>query len=475
MSRPLAALIQREPVYCLPDTSVRTAVETMHRLGLGSLVVCEPGLVPVGIFTVQDVLDRVTLPGIDLSIPISRVMSGNLKALSSRATAYDAALTMAGEGIHHVVVVDDGKLAGVVSERDLFMRPAGLVRSLGAELRRVGDRADLVRASRAIGELAASMHRQGLGAAQVTRLISTLNDVLTQQIIRIETRNIDFGELQWCFIEMGSAGRLEQTFSTDQDNGIVFSHASDVTADAAREVLLPVALRINQLLAECGIPLCRGEIMASNPACCLSLQEWEQRFAGWIYQGDPEALLKATIFFDFRAQSGDAALAVALRRWLLRYAAGNHLFLAQMTQNAMAHQPPLGRIRDFVPTGGKEHPNAIDLKVNCITPFVDAGRILALAAGVPDTSTAQRLAESGKKLGIPASEVAAWVEAFEFLQGLRLNRQLALSASGHALHNFLSLDSLNDLERQILLESLRQARKLQSRLARFVGLMEHGG
>jgi CBS domain-containing protein len=141
-----------------------------------------------------------------------------------------------------------------------------------------------------------------------------------------------------------------------------------------------------------------------------------------------------------------------------------------MAQNAFTNEPPLGRIRDFVPTGGREHPNSIDLKVNGITPFVDAGRILSLAAGVSATNTAQRLRESGQALRMPDAEVAAWLEALEFLQRLRLKRQYALLESGRAAHNFLQLDSLNELERKILRESLRQARKLQSRLALFLGL-----
>jgi CBS domain-containing protein len=473
MARPLASLIRRNPVHCSPDTTVRSAVETMHRAGVGSLVVCDEQMVPIGIFTVQDVLARVTLRGIDLSLPVSQVMTGNLSALPARASAYDAALVMAGQGIHHVVIVEGGKFAGVVSERDLFMRPAGLVRRIGAELRRTQDRESLVRGSSAIPELTTTLFKQGLGSAQVTRLVSTLNDVLTEQAIRLEMRDAQVRDSRWCFIEMGSAGRFEQTLSTDQDNGIIFRHEPDEAPDAVRARLLPFAQRVNETLDACGIPLCRGGIMAGNPRCCLSVEEWRQRFADWIYQSDLEALLNATIFFDFRSQFGDAALAWELRRWLMQHAAGSRLFLAQMTQNALNNQPPLGVIRDFVPTGGKDHPNSIDLKVNAITPFVDAARILGLAAGVAETNTAQRLREAAQKLDLPAAEMAAWVDSFEFLQALRLKHQVALKTSGQALHNFLDLGSLNELERRILKESMRQASKLQSRLARLAGLMEH--
>lgn len=471
MSRPLSSLIQRDPVSCPPQTPVREAIATMHRLGIGSIVVCEDAAAPVGIFTVQDVLDRVTLPGIDLATPIARVMSGNLRTLPPSASAYEAAFIMAGQGIHHVVVVDNGRLAGVVSERDLFTRLGNFMRRVGTELRHAEDLTSLLRASGAIHGLAANMLRQGLRASQVTRLISTLNDVLTQQIIKLEMRAADVADIRWCFIELGSAGRLEQTFSTDQDNGLIFAHADP---EWARARLLPTAQRINQRLATCGIPLCRGDIMASNPRCCLSLAEWQLQFANWIDHGDPQALLNATIFFDFRAQYGDASLAVGLRAWLMNYVAGSSRFLVQMTQNALANEPPLGRLRDFIPTGGREHPHAIDLKVNGITPFADAARIYSLSAGVAATNTVQRLRETAQKLHIPAPEVAAWVEAIEFLQGLRLKHQDALQQAGQPVHNFVVPRALNELERRILKESLRQARRLQLRLARHVGLTGYG-
>src|SRR5262249_51906577 len=139
--------------------------------------------------------------------------------------------------------------------------------------------------------------------------------------------------------------------------------------------------RVNEGLAECGIPLCRGGIMAGTPRCCLSIREWELKFAEWIDKGIPEALLNATIFFDFRGQYGTMALAEELRAWLSRYVEGNSRFLVQMAHNALANQPPLGRLRDFVPTGGREHPNAIDLKVNGVVPFIDAARIMSLRSG----------------------------------------------------------------------------------------------
>ena len=143
----------------------------------------------------------------------------------------------------------------------------------------------------------------------------------------------------------------------------------------------------------------------------------------WIINSAPEALLHASIFFDFRSLYGAHALAEELRLWLARIASDNSRFLHQMAENALRNRPPLGVVRDFVL--GKE--NMLDLKLNGITPFVDAARIFSLATGVTHTSTIQRLRQSAAALHIPETEVDGWIDAFLFIQMLRLRHHYETS------------------------------------------------
>jgi CBS domain-containing protein len=237
-----------------------------------------------------------------------------------------------------------------------------------------------------------------------------------------------------------------------------------MTADQVREQLLPIARRINETLDQCGFPLCKGDIMASNPKWCMSLEEWKRAFSSWISGGSPEALLHASIFFDFRALYGEHKLAENLRGWLERVASDNSRFLHMMAENALRNRPPLGMVRDFVV--GKE--NKIDLKLNGITPFVDAARIFSLAAGASQTNTIQRLRASAVKLRIDPFELEAWIDALLFIQVLRLRHHDEISAQGagdNELDNLIDPEQLNELDRRILKEAFRQARKLQARLA----------
>lgn len=465
---PLSTAMHRDPVSCLPDTPVRAALATMRNHGIGSIIVTDSGRTPIGILTLRDVLDRVALADGVLDKPISHVMSTGIIALTSDATVYDAVLAMLRHGVRHVLVVEAGRLAGLVSEKDLFSLQRVSMRQLAGAIRDAQSLERLIGFSAEVREHARKLLSQGLAAEPLTQLIASLNDLLTQRIIDLEFRDLQSSGIRMCWIALGSEGRFEQTFYTDQDNGIIFDTAGGV--EDARSRLLPHAQRVNQALDRCGFPLCSGNIMAGNPRWCLSLVEWQRRFANWIDSGGPEALLHGAIFFDFRALHGETSLADDLRRWLVHHVQRTPRFLHQMAVNALRNGPPLGLLRDFVTREDAEYPGTVDLKMNGATLFADAARIYSLAAGIAHTNTCQRLRQFGSLSGVPRLETEAWVDAFLFIQILRLRKQYADGAAGRPLNNRINPDELNVLQRRTLKEALRQAKRLQSRVALDYGL-----
>ncbi|RJG04194.1 DUF294 nucleotidyltransferase-like domain-containing protein [Noviherbaspirillum sedimenti] len=303
-------------------------------------------------------------------------------------------------------------------------------------------------------------------AEVLTRLISALNDALTRRVIALVCAQAQMSQLapsDWCWIALGSEGRQEQTFVSDQDNGIIFADCDD--PDARRAQLLPLALRINLMLADCGFALCRGNIMASNPQCCLSLHEWRGRFLAWMIEGDPQALLNATIFFDFRPLHGAAGLAHTLCAWLAANAADNPRFLLQMSENALRREAPLGLLRDFAVEKNGPFAGTIDLKLQAATLFVDAARVFCLACGSYASNTADRLRLAAQEQLLDASEAAAWIQAFYFIQRLRLTTQHASDVRGEDMHNHVDPARLAVADRRALLAALRQTRTLQQHLA----------
>jgi CBS domain-containing protein len=472
LDRPLAGLAVRDPVSCAPDTPLRTVLATMHRSRIGSIIVVDAERRPLGVFTLHDVLERVALPAADLDTAVGAVMSREIWTLPPHAPAFEAALLMARENIRHIPLVEEGRLVGVVSESRLFSLWRGGIDEVRAAIRAARDVDAAVAAAGRIRDLPGRLLDEGIGSDAITGLVTALNDLVTVRLIELTGAGAALGAAGGCWIALGSEGRGEQTLATDQDNAIVFADGAD--ADARRATLVPVAAAVNRALDACGFPLCRGEVMAGNPQWCLSAAEWRQRFANWIDAPEPQALLHAAIFFDFRPIWGERALAATLRAWLAAYAPDRASFLLLMAQNALGNQPPLGLVREFVLASGGEHPGTLDLKINGVQPFVEAARVYALASGVAATNTLERLGGVARVRGVPPAEAEAWREAFRFIQLLRLRLNDAQRVRGEGLHNHLDPDALNDLERRILKEALRQARKLQGRLARDFSLRSAG-
>lgn len=461
MLAPLSGLLSRPPVSCKVHTPLRDVLGTMSGLGIGSMVVVDDLEVPVGIFTHPDVLTRVALPGASLSGRIDSVMTPGPVTLPADAPVFEAALAMARHGIRHVVLVQDGRLAGVVSERDLFALQRSSLRRTAERIRGGTSVEALAAAAAGTRDLVRSLLAQGFGAEQVTQVVTTLNDSLTLRLVEIIAKDHKLPG-RWCLVALGSEGRGEQTLSTDQDNALILDHAED--PGEARNTYTAFAAEVNAALDRCGFPLCKGEIMARNPKWCLTLGQWREAFSGWIRNTDPQALLNAAIFFDFRTLAGDSSLAGELREGILDEAAGNRAFLRAMAANALQVRPPIGLFRDFVTDDSTEFPGTIDLKKFGTRPFVDAARIYALANRVPDTNTAARLRAATASGSMPAEEAAAAVEAFQFIQTLRVRHQYLDVAPKAGSENRISPDAVNVLDRRILKEAFRQAAKLQDRL-----------
>ena len=439
MLAPLASALRRAPVSCGAATPLHEAVRRMREERVGSLVIVDAAGVPVGIFTTADLLAHAAARA-PMEAPLASRMSRDPVTLEAEAPLAEAAVAMARHGIRHIVVTRDGRLAGVVSERDLFALQRVGLRGTSERIRRAQDGAQLAEAAADIRRLVRQLLAQGMTAEPLTAMTSALNDELTRRAIELAAARHTL-PARWCWLALGSEGRVEQTFVTDQDNALLFFpdlFVAGENLEGTRSALVAFADEVNRTLDACGFPLCKGDIMARNPRWCLTLEEWRAVFDGWIRRPGPLAVLHALIFFDFRALAGEARLAGELRDGVLAQTRAGRAFCRALAAAALETRPPLGLLTDFAL-------DELDLKLHGARFFVDAARVLALAAGEPATGTAPRLRAAGE----PAA-----VEAFHFIQLLRLRRE----------GNRLRVAELNAVERRMLKEALRQASTLQDRL-----------
>ena len=467
LEKPLRDVCRHEPFSCAPSTPLKQVLEVMHEHRIGSMIVVNEAMVVEGILTRQDVLSRVAMAQKPLTSQISEVMNTPVHTLDESCTAQDAALLMSRFGIRHVPVTRNGKLSGIVSERDIFAMQRLSLKQISSNIRSAQD-ADMLRAcANDIRSFAKNLLGQGIAAKQLTELISHLNDVLTERILEVVGNRMGIDANSYCWLSFGSEGRSEQTIATDQDNGLLF--ISD-QPEVDRPRWLAFGKEVNQTLDQCGYPLCKGNIMASNPECCMTAGEWLNKFARWIDVATPENLLRVNIFFDLRALAGNKELAQPLRDYIVTRAKESTIFLRLLAENIMRFRPPLNW-HGSIDTTEIDDIRTLDLKKQGTAVFVDAARFFSLVFGSDEVNTRRRFEAVAKRLSVEEQRRDAWVSAFEFLQMMRLRIQLDEGVAVPDLPdqpNVVNYDVLDNIDRRILKECFRVGRRLQQRIE-----MEH--
>jgi CBS domain-containing protein len=117
----IAELIEGQTLTVVePGWSVRTAAERMTERNIGAVAVVEKGTL-AGVFSERDIMARVVAKGLNPdSTEVSDVMSRELVVAAPTEDVLSAIQKMHSIGSRHLPVVDDGKLVGMISIRDLL-------------------------------------------------------------------------------------------------------------------------------------------------------------------------------------------------------------------------------------------------------------------------------------------------------------------------------------------------------------------
>lgn len=460
----LRSMARPRPLLATPATRLCELVYRMSQDQEEAAVVADPDTgLPLGLVTLRELLHAISFQDGGLDDPIAAHMIGAPLTLSADAPVHRAKVMMAKRKVGHLLLTEsDGRLLGLVTQADLLgLRTGGaatLIDAIGA----ARDLDAMARAADQVRRRGAELFQSGMGVEALCQWISGLRDLIAMRIVELIEDEYDLPGVPWCWMVFGSEGRLEQTFVSDQDNGLLFVPPTPESTAAVREAFLPFAQAVNRALHHCGIERCRGKIMAGNPEWCLSAAEWQQRFARWMDVPDPQALLHATIFFDFRPLYGSTEAVDRLRDWLLAEAPRHPRFFHGMATQALSVAPPLGLAGRIACDRNRAFPGTVDLKVQGARYFMDAARLFALRHGVWITSTAERLRAVGAARGRSSVDTVADVEAFHLIQRFRMQRQLESRTLDDA--NRVDPKGLSTLHRLMLTEALKQARKLQASL-----------
>jgi CBS domain-containing protein len=117
----IAELIEGQALTVVDMSSnVRSAAQTMAERNIGAVAVVDSGRL-AGIFSERDLMARVVAKGLDPDdTSVSLVMSSELVVADPKDNLDSALQKMHSIHARHLPVVDDGKLVGMISLRDLL-------------------------------------------------------------------------------------------------------------------------------------------------------------------------------------------------------------------------------------------------------------------------------------------------------------------------------------------------------------------
>lgn len=416
----------------------------------------------VGIVTDRDLRNRVLAVRRDPTAPVATIMTRDPVVAAPDDHALDVVLRMTSRAIHHVPVVDGDEPVGMVTSSDVLRLEQADPVSLVGETAKQRDVDGLARVAARLPGVVERLVAADASADGVARIVTAVGDAITRKLLELAEESLGPAPAAYCWVVLGSQARLEQGLASDQDNALILS---DDAGPEAAPWFADLSRFVVDGLTRCGYPRCPGDVMATNPAWRQPLATWRRLFAQWLHVPVPEAVLRSAIFFDMRAVHGDAAVVRTLQGQVQATAPQSTRFLAHLAKHAVGNEPPLGFFRGFVLERRGEHRDTLDLKRGGVGAVVEIARTLALTRGLPQLGTSMRITAAAGAGAIAPESAADLRDAYEYIRHVRLVHQARQVRAGVAPDNFVPPAELSGFDKRHLRDAFAVVRGVQHTLA----------
>ncbi|MBK7175254.1 MAG: cache domain-containing protein [Bacteroidales bacterium] len=429
------------------DSTIQDAVEFLLRKKTEALLLTRNEIDYLGIITKSDIQKRIFALNLKLDNPAYLIMSSPIHFISENEIVLEAIRICRLNGINHLIVRNEtGVLKGVFSINDAFHSVVNSQSFYLTNLSKAETVDDLQQCFKSLQLLTKPLIRNDFPVQYITKIISAFSDAAIKRIIELAI--IDQGEppAKFSFICLGSEGRKEETFLTDQDNAIIYEDVQIEKEEIARAYFLKLGERVCNTLNQIGYSFCLGNIMAKNPKWCAPVSVWQKHFISWIATPEAQNLLDASVFFDFRGVYGDEILVDRLRALISGAIKESPLFLYHLAYNTSVtrcQQLSSGNILS------DKHIDSIDLK-QAVIPIIMLARTYALQNNIWKTNTVERLNSLKENQIIAEKTVDDIVFGYNFLMKMRFRNQVELLDSHEAVTNILNTKKLSTIELNLL-------------------------
>ncbi|CAM3666823.1 DUF294 domain-containing protein [Mucilaginibacter galii] len=463
-SRKVESIEYRPIVQCTGLTPVYEAARKMAEHKVSCLFVTDGQNRIAGYVTDITLRDKVIAQQRSPLEPVSSVMDNPIVSIDVEAYVYEAILMMFSTKTRYLLVQKQGAYIGFLSRNKLLSEQAQSPLVFIQSVKSAVSDEELKRKWESIPHFVNQLLERGVNAQIANQVVTTIADTIAQKVIEGAIEHVGPPPAKFVFMVLGSEGRKEQTFKTDQDNAIIYEDKANEHREEVREYFLEFATEVSGRLNSIGISYCTGGFMAQNPKWTHSLSHWKRNYVSWMAESLPETVINFSTFFDCRFVYGEASIMDELKTFLNEELQKpmDKLFY-NMAINALQYEPPLtffNTIRTFT----KNSREVFDIK-KAMTPIVDLVRVYALKNRVFEVNTGERMKALRKLDVFSEAGFHELYQSYYFLMSMRLKKQaIQIIQDKKEPDNYIDLSTLTKIERVTLKEIFKVIGSFQSKI-----------
>jgi PAS domain S-box-containing protein len=444
------------------DSTIDEAIKFLARKKTDSLLVTKNKSDYIGIITDNDIQRRILALNLNTENPVYLIMSAPIISISESTSVYDALNICEEKNINHLVVKNEvEEITGILKLSEIHKILKNSLSFYIENVRKAETNDELKQAYKLLQLLIKPLIYSGINVEYITHITSSFSDAVIKRIIELCINQIGSPPVKFSFICLGSEGRKEETLLTDQDNAIIYDDIPPEKEGIVNEYFIHLGEKVCNSLNDIGYSFCMGKVMAKNQLWCQPISVWEKYFANWITTPEPQNLLDASIFFDFRNIYGEENFTNRLKNTITNLIKEHSLFLYHLAYNTYSSKSQQVSSGNLI---SDKHTDNIDLK-NAASLIIMFARTYSFQNNIWCTNTIDRLNALKLKNIINANTIDEIIYAFNFLMKLRFKNQIMLLDNNLPLSNILNTKKLIDFELSILKKVLSLIPTYQNKIS----------
>lgn len=452
--RPSIDIASRKILTVSATESIQDVAHQMRDIvGVSCAFIVDHDQCLIGMVTDKDMTKRVVAQALDVSGPISHVMTQNVHTVYEDELVIAAVHLMMKHQIQNIPVVNhQQQVTGLITPQHLIQNNGVQSIFLIDQIHRADSITALIKLSEERNLAFEGIIESSATPNVVGQVLSMIYDAFSYRLIELAIKIVGQPPCAFSWIVAGSHARNEVHLASDQDNALILA---DSATEADRIYFQHFAMYVCKGLSQLGYTLCKGRFMAATPQWCQKQSIWKAYYRKWATNPEYDLLLNLNVFLEVRHIYGDEALFQSVDGYRHQQVSNNTRLTSALVRNALRTRPPLGIFKNLVLEKDGNDNQVLNIKKAAIGRVVDLVRIYSLMNDSPEINTTERIEWLHEHRILNDSTYQDLIETYHYVTELRYQRQRTAIQTQSSINNLLQPDKFGSFERQHLKDAFR--------------------